>query len=72
MIVLCLAGLIAHIMSKALRRDISQNELVKLKQEEKLKKLTKQGGKRKYDQVAQTDSSPAENIQDNQEENTDD
>jgi len=52
MIVLCLAGLIAHIMSKALRRDISQNELVKLKQEEKLKKLAKSGGKRKYDQVA--------------------
>jgi hypothetical protein len=52
MIVLCLAGLIAHIMSKALRRDISQNELVKLKQEEKLKKLSKSGGKSKYDQVA--------------------
>ena len=52
MIVLCLAGLIAHIMSKALRRDISQNELVKLKREEKLKKLAKSGGKRKYDQVA--------------------
>ena len=48
-------------MSKALRRDISQNELVKLKQEEKLKKLTKSGEKKKYAQIAQADDSSAKN-----------
>ena len=41
MIVLCLAGLIAHIMSKALKRDISQFEQMRQKQQDKLRNVKK-------------------------------
>jgi hypothetical protein len=39
LIVACLAAIIAQIMSKALKRDITQYELMKQKQQEKLKKV---------------------------------
>jgi phosphate/sulfate permease len=45
LIVLCLAGLIAHIMSKALKRDITQYEAMRQKQQEKLKNPKKKGKK---------------------------
>ena len=56
MIVLCLAGLIAHIMSKALKRDITQYELMRQKQQEKLKNFKKKVRKTVYSSVSTNDS----------------
>lgn len=55
MIVLCLAGLIAQIMSKALKRDITQFEIMKQKQIEKLKILKKKVKKQIYSTIGQTE-----------------
>jgi len=58
LIVLTLAGLIAHLMRKALKRDITAYEMMKQKQQERLKNLKKKQQKRSqaYQSVPSTET----------------